>query len=108
MESAEAPVYFLVLATDGPGLARIRTETRPSHRAYLRNPGPHAVRVHLGGPTLTTDGNEMNGTLLVVEAQSLEDVTEFVADDPYSRAGLFASVVVRPWSWTLGAPESRP
>lgn len=98
-------MYFLVLATDSAGTEEMRREIRPIHRAYLRNPCNHRVKVHLGGPTLTTQGEEMNGTLLIVEAEDIAAVSEFVADDPYSQAGVFKSVEIRPWAWTLGAPE---
>ncbi len=98
-------MFFLVLATDKPGMLQVRTEVRPIHRAYLRNPH-HPVKVHLGGPTLTTRGDTMNGTLLVVEACDIATVSEFVADDPYSQAGVFQSVEIRPWAWTLGAPAN--
>ncbi|MFM8467987.1 MAG: YciI family protein [Oxalobacteraceae bacterium] len=97
-------MFFLVLATDAPGMASVRKEVRPVHRAYLRNPNNHQIKVHLGGPTLTTQGEDMNGTLLVVEANDIAAVSEFVADDPYSQAGVFKSVEIRPWAWTLGAP----
>ncbi|MNR23761.1 YciI-like protein [compost metagenome] len=49
----------------------------------------------------------MNGTLLVIEAHSLPEVEAFVQDDPYVQAGLFASVQIRPWHWSLGNPELR-
>ncbi len=98
-------MYFLVLGTDKPDMADVRSEVRPIHRAYLRNPGVHPVKVHFGGPTLTTLGEHANGTLLVVEADDITAVSEFVADDPYSQAGVFRSVEIRPWSWTVGAPE---
>jgi len=97
-------MFFLVLATDAPGMASVRKEVRPVHLAYLRNPNNHQIKVHLGGPTLTTQGEDMNGTLLVVEANDIAAVSEFVADDPYSQAGVFKSVEIRPWAWTLGAP----
>lgn len=97
-------MFFLVLATDAPGMASVKKEVRPVHRAYLRNPNNHQIKVHLGGPTLTTQGEDMNGTLLVVEANDIAAVSEFVADDPYSQAGVFKSVEIRPWAWTLGAP----
>jgi uncharacterized protein YciI len=99
-------MFFLVLATDAPGMASVRNEVRAVHRAYLRNPCDHQIKVHLGGPTLTTQGEDMNGTLLVVEANDLSAVSDFVADDPYSRAGVFKSVEIRPWAWTLGAPSN--
>jgi len=100
---------FLVLATDAPGIADIRAEVRPIHRACLRNPGHHQVRVHLGGPTLTTRGEQTNGILLVVEADNLAAVSECVADDPYAQAGVFRSNRICAGAWTLGAPvQSSP
>ena len=98
-------MFFVVLASDAPGAADKRTEIGPIHRAHLRNPCNHKVKVHLGGPTLTTQGEAMNGTLLIVEADDITAVSEFVADDPYSQAGVFKSVEIRPWAWTLGAPQ---
>jgi uncharacterized protein YciI len=64
--------------------------------------------VHLGGPTLTMQHEQTNGTLLIVEADEMSAVSEFVADDPYAQAGVFQSVEIRPWAWTLGqqAPVS--
>jgi uncharacterized protein YciI len=97
--------YFAVFATDRPGTSELRTEIREHHRRYLRAPAGHDVVVRLGGPTLTEATGVMNGTLLVVEAASIEAVRAFVADDPYSRAGLFAAVEIRPWSWGLGNPD---
>jgi uncharacterized protein YciI len=97
-------MYYLVLATDAPDTASKREEIGPIHRAYLRNPGNHRVKVHLGGPTLTMQHEQTNGTLLIVEADEMSAVSEFIADDPYAQAGVFQSVEIRPWAWTLGQP----
>jgi hypothetical protein len=97
-------MYYLVLATDAPDTAITREEIGPIHRAYLRNPGNHRVKVHLGGPTLTMQHEQTNGTLLIVEADEMSAVSEFIADDPYAQAGVFQSVEIRPWAWTLGQP----
>jgi uncharacterized protein YciI len=99
--------YFAVLATDRPGTQAVRASVRPTHREYLRSPGNHAVVVRLGGPTFGADGETMNGTLLVVQADAIEDVERFVRDDPYSRNDLFESVVIRRWQWGLGNPDVR-
>ena len=96
--------YFAVFATDRPGSGALRAEIRERHRRYLRTPDGHDVVVRLGGPTLEEASGDMNGTLLVVEAASIDAVRAFVADDPYSRAGLFAAVEIRPWRWGLGNP----
>lgn len=99
-------MYFVVFGTDRPGLAETRAQARPRHRAHLRSPGAHPVKVRLGGPTLTPDGETMNGTLLVIEADTLGQVHAFLADDPYVKAGLFADLEVRPWRWGIGNPEA--
>ena len=98
-------MFFVVLSTDAPDAAEKRSEIGTIHRAHLRNPCNHRVKVHLGGPTLTTQGQTTNGNLLIVEAEDIAAVSEFVADDPYAQAGVFKSVEIRPWAWTLGAPQ---
>lgn len=97
--------FFAVFATDKPGQLEVRERIRPAHRQYLRNPAPHPVVVRLGGPTLDQFDGDMNGTLLVIQAASIEDVQAFLADDPYSQAQIFERVEVRPWNWGLGKPE---
>jgi hypothetical protein len=67
----------------------------------------HRVIVWLGGPTLDDAGEAMNGTLLVIEAGSLPEVEAFIQEDPYVRAGLFATIQIRPWHWSLGNPQLR-
>jgi uncharacterized protein len=92
--------HFIVLGTDAPGRSGLRAELRPAHRAWLREHPGHAVRVVHGGPTLDEDG-AMNGTLLVVEAGDIAQVRRFLAEDPYSRGGLFAQAEIRAWNWSL-------
>jgi len=99
-------MQFVVLATDKTGCLELRERTRPEHRVHLRTGPEHAVRVVLAGPTFEASGVRMNGTMLVVEAESIEAVARFVAVDPYSRAGLFERVDIRPWSCGLGRIES--
>lgn len=95
-------MQFVVFATDKPGSIELRKRTRPEHRSHLRNDAAHAVRVLLAGPTLDPSSAQMNGTLLVVEADSIDAVILFVDADPYSKVGLFEQVHIRPWSCGLG------
>ncbi|CAB3764596.1 hypothetical protein GQ57_17965 [Burkholderia sp. MSh2] len=99
--------FFAVFATDQPGMRDVRDRVRPIHRRYLRAGAQHGVVVRLGGPTLDPQGDTMNGTLLVVEADDIQAVMRFVGNDPYVKEGLFARVEVRPWDWSLGNPEQR-
>lgn len=99
--------FFVIFATDKPDMLSVRERVRPAHRAYLRGAAGTNVFVRLGGPTVDAEAATMNGTLLVIEAERIEDVERFVRDDPYMHAGIFERVEVRPWDWSLGNPERR-
>lgn len=100
--------YFAVWATDAPGMGEVRRRVREAHRARLRDPGVHPVRVLLGGATLDDGATQMNGTLLVLQAEDIDAVRRFIADDPYVHEGVYKSVEVRPWAWGLGQPKESP
>jgi uncharacterized protein len=99
-------MYYAVWATDKPGTLSARLQARDAHRARLREPGAHSIKVVAGGPTLSESDASMNGSLLVIEAESIDAVRRFVADDPYQLAGVYAHVEVRPWQWGLGQPQA--
>jgi uncharacterized protein YciI len=96
--------YFAVWATDRPGALERRMRVREEHRQRLRRAGESGIRVLHGGPTLGAQDQHMNGTLLIVQAATLEAVQQFVDGDPYMREGVYESVVIRPWAWGLGRP----
>ena len=57
------------------------------------------------GPFTEPDGAIMNGSLVVIEAASLDAARKIAAGDPFNKAGLFASVEIRPWLWTINNPD---
>jgi len=75
---------------------------RPSPAAGLLHGGRIAGAIRLGGPFLD-EGGEMAGSLILMEAADLEAARAFNAADPYTLAGLFESVDIRPWKATFGA-----
>jgi uncharacterized protein YciI len=94
--------FYVVLATDRPGMGHVRAAARPAHRAYLR--AQAAVRVYSAGPLIDESGGAMEGTFVLCGADSREAVERFVAADPYSRSDLFAQVIIRRLDWTLANP----
>lgn len=89
---------FIISWMDKPGGLPVRMATREAHLAYVAaNPGV----VRLGGPFL--DDGDMAGSMLVVEAESLEAAQAFHDGDPYKAAGLFETSTVKPWRVTVGA-----
>src|SRR3546814_14895171 len=97
--------FFIVIATDHPGMSEVRARVRPLHRIWLREHPGHAIYVVHGGPLLDTQG-AMDGTLLVVQAAHIDDVHAFVDLDPYVQAGLFDDLSGRTLEWTLISEET--
>jgi uncharacterized protein YciI len=96
-------MLFAVWATDLPARLSARQSVREEHRARLRAPPFPGLRVLLAGPLLGGDEQTMNGTLLIVEAASVDDVQRFVESDPYARAGVYGDVDIRPFHCGLGS-----
>jgi uncharacterized protein YciI len=90
---------FVLICIDKPGALGLRMATREAHFAYA---GAHRGAVRLGGPFLD-EGGEMAGSLIILEAADLAAARAFSAADPYTLAGLFQSVEIRPWKATFGA-----
>ena len=86
-------MMFAIVATDRPGSLDLRLATRPTHLAYLTT---YADRIIHGGPILDADGRPC-GSLLIIEAQDRASAEGFAASDPYAKAGLFESTVIRPF-----------
>ena len=99
-------MHYAVWATDNPGVLGVRQQTREAHRARLRDPGAHPVKVIHGGPTLGEADDTMNGSMLVIEADNIEAVRRFVAEDPYTLANVYAHVEIRAWQWGIGLPSN--
>jgi hypothetical protein len=47
----------------------------------------------------------MNGSLIVIEATSLDAAQKIAADDPFAKLGIFARVDIRPWLWLINKPK---
>jgi uncharacterized protein YciI len=95
-------MLFALICIDRPDSLAVRLANRPDHVAYLENLGETLV---FAGPFMMEDGATMNGSLIVIEATSLEAARNIAAGDPFAKAGLFDSVEIRPWLWTMNNPE---
>ena len=60
----------------------------------------------LAGPFTEPDGETMNGSLVLIEAASLDAARQIAAGDPFAKVGLFTSVEIRPWLWTFNKPSN--
>ncbi|MFN3521293.1 MAG: YciI family protein [Phenylobacterium sp.] len=88
---------FVLYCIDKPDSLSLRLANREAHLAYV---GAAAAKVPFAGPMLD-DAGEMAGSLIVLEADSLDEAKAFSADDPYVKAGLFERVEIRPFRLSL-------
>jgi uncharacterized protein YciI len=90
---------FVLTCIDRAGALETRMAARTAHLAYA---GERLSMIKLAGPLLDAEG-QMAGSMFIMEAEDAEAVKAFNAADPYTLAGLFARVEVRPWKITVGA-----
>ena len=95
-------MLYAVICTDKPDSVAIRKANRPEHLKSLQSLESKLV---FAGPFTEADGETMNGSLIVIEAESLDGAKEIAAGDPFAKIGLFASVEIRPWIWSLNRPS---
>ena len=89
---------FVLTCLDKPNSLDVRLGAREAHLAYVAERGV----LKLGGPFLNEAG-DMAGSLMIVEVADLAAAHAFNANDPYTKAGLFESVDIRPFRVTVGS-----
>jgi uncharacterized protein YciI len=87
-------MFYIVFATDKPNSTKLRADTRPEHMEYLKGCGDMIVA---GGATLTDDGEGMTGSFLLVDVPDRAAAEEFARNDPFAKAGLFATTEIKRW-----------
>lgn len=85
-------MLYAVTALDKPNALETRLANRAAHLEYAAK-----LPIALGGPMFADDGTTMIGSLLVIEADDRAAIDAILEADPYAKAGLFASVTVRPF-----------
>ncbi len=96
-------MLYALLCTDKPNSTDLRAKMRPDHLAYLDSLG---AGMKFAGPFLNDEGGPI-GTLAMIEAADRKSAETIAANDPYAKAGLFASVEIKAWRWALKNPESK-
>jgi hypothetical protein len=93
-------MLFIFVCTDKPGCQPLRLANRADHLSYLHK---FLDVLMAAGPTLSDDGQTMNGSVLILDFPDRAAAEAFAAGDPYAKAGLFESVIIRPWKKVLPA-----
>ncbi len=94
-------MLFLVTCVDSPHSLEKRLANRSAHLAYL---GALGAKLKIGGAILSDDLMAPVGSMLILEGESEAEIQAILAADPYTVAGLWESVTVRPWLQAVGQP----
>ena len=94
-------MLYAFICEDVPDSLPKRKVARPAHLARIEELQA-AGRVIVGGPLPAIDSVDpgdagFSGSLLVAEFDSMEEAEAWLQDDPYVKAGVFASAIVKPF-----------
>ncbi len=85
---------YAIITQDKPDHAEVRASHRPAHVEYLKQ---HQASLLAAGAMLHDDGTTGEGGILLVDTDDRAEAEKFIAEDPYSKAGLFRTVTVVRW-----------
>lgn len=88
-------MIFIFVLIDRPQASKVRAEVRPAHKAYL---GQKAEQIAFAGPLTADDGIEMIGSILAIDFPDRMSASTWMEQEPFNRAGLYASIQIYPFS----------
>ena len=100
-------MLFAFHLVDRADSAELRARVRPEHKACL---ALVADRIAFAGPLLADDGQTMLGSLLVIDFADRAAALAWQRDEPFTRAGLYATSQVHAfrnlWPQKTGFPDA--
>jgi uncharacterized protein YciI len=94
-------MLYAIMSTDVPNSLDKRLLARPDHLKRLQDL-QELGRLVLAGPHPAIESNDpgaagFTGSLVVAEFESLDLAQQWADADPYNHAGVYASVIVKPF-----------
>ncbi len=98
-------MWYAVISQDVENSLKRRAKSRDAHVARLKALVDEG-RLLIAGPHPAIDAEDpgaagFSGSLVVVDFPSLEDAQAWADVDPYVEAGVYASVIVKPFKKVL-------
>ncbi|MEV0049337.1 YciI family protein [Saccharopolyspora shandongensis] len=85
---------YFIETFDKPDHQQVRLDNRPAHLAFLEE---HKELLLACGAKLADDGDAATGGVYLLDVETRAAAGEFIAADPFAKAGLFADVKVLRW-----------
>jgi len=98
-------MWYAIICEDVPDSLQKRLSVRPAHVARLEELKRQG-RLLLAGPLPAIDAEDpgaagFTGSLIVADFRSLDEAKSWADADPYTGAGVFTRVTVKPFRKTL-------
>ena len=87
-------MFFAIKTTDKPDREELRNRLRAEHLAYLDS---QIDKLVAAGALLSDDGQHASGGLLIVDVEDRAGAEQFIAQDPFTKGGLFAQITIERW-----------
>jgi len=96
-------MLFVFIGKDRPDGLEQRLAIRPVHLEHLKSLGEKLV----AAGALWDDNDQPEGSVMVLEAESLAAATASFAADPFVQQGVFASWEVKRWNLAIDHMATR-
>lgn len=85
---------YVIQTKDKPGHLDLRNEHRTVHLEYLK---ANKHKLLAAGAVIDDDGTGGHGGIIIVDTEDRKEAEQFIANDPFTKAGLFETVNVTRW-----------
>lgn len=98
-------MWYLIYSEDVENSLALRKKTRAAHLERIQILVDQG-RILVAGPCPAIDSEDpgeagFTGSMVVAEFDNLQDAQSWADNDPYMQAGVYASVVVKPYKKVL-------
>lgn len=98
-------MWYAIISEDVENSIELRKSARPAHLERV-NALVNEGRLLIAGPHPAVDGIDpgsagFTGSLIVADFWSLAEAEAWAEEDPYTRAGVYAKVTVKPFKKVL-------
>ena len=85
---------YVIITTDKPDGLSLRQQVRAEHLDFLTR---HQAKLLAAGAQTADDGSGGAGGVIIYDTDDRAEAEAFIADDPFTKAGLFSDVRVVRW-----------
>ena len=93
-------MHCAAFCIDAEGSESLRQEHMEAHIAHIKN---ISDKIMVAGPCPPDAEHENGASLFVLEVGSLAEARQIVEADPYNKAGVWKSIIVRDFKAVVGA-----